>query len=151
MPLRKKNGFQLANLVGRDARRFGSEDTILMCEHLYILELQAVKYGLTYSGGGHLENTTSDNGEIPSRWMAYEAMLSGLEMTPFWGGFKVNDLEPKIGEDSMTRIYKLLEYLFFKWEDHSENHPPLLTSEEEPPPRYFIRSVVSPSLVPDYI
>jgi hypothetical protein len=106
---------------------------------------------MTYSGGGHLENTTSDNGAIPSRWMAYEAMLAGLEMTPFWGGIKVKDLEPNIGSDSMTRIYKLLEYLFFKWEDHSESHPPLLTSEEEPPQRNFLRSAVSLSLVSIYL
>ena len=114
-----------------------------MCGYLYTLDLQADKYGLTFSGGGRVENTTSDNGAIPSRWMAYEAMLAGLEMTPFWGGFNVKDLEPNIGKDSMTRFYKLLEYLPIKWEVHSERHPPLLTNDEEPPPRYFSRSVVS--------
>jgi len=33
-------------------------------------------------GGGNVQNLTSDNGAIPSRWMAYEAMLAGLEMIP---------------------------------------------------------------------
>jgi hypothetical protein len=90
----------------------------------------ADKYGPAYSGGGSVENKTSDNGAIPSRWMAYEAMLAGLEMTPFWGGIKAKDLQPNIGEDSMVHFYKLIEYLYFiKWEDHSESHPPLLTSE----------------------
>ena len=118
---------------------------------IYTLNLQADIYGLTYSGGGRIENTTSDNGAIPSRWMAYEAMLAGLEMTPFWGGIKVKDLEPNIGKDSMTRIYKLLEYISIKWEVHSERRPPLLTSDEEPSSRYFSRSVVSLSLVPVYL
>ncbi|KAN0129057.1 Uncharacterized alpha/beta hydrolase domain (DUF2235) domain containing protein [Lactarius tabidus] len=92
-------------------------------------------------GGGHLENTTSDNGAIPSRWMVYEAMLAGLEMAPFWGGIKVDeDLVPNIGEDSMTPFYRLLEYLSIKWEVHSERHPPFLISDEETPPRYFSRA-----------
>ena len=102
-----------------------------MCGYPYILDFQADKYRLTHSGGGRIENTTSDNGAIPSRWMAYEAMLAGLEMTPFWGGFKAEDLEPKIGKDSMTCFYKLLEYLPIKWEVHSERHPPLLTSDKK--------------------
>jgi hypothetical protein len=122
-----------------------------MCGYLYTTDLQSDKYGLTYSGGGNLENTTSDNGAIPSRWMAYEAMLAGLEMTPFWGGIKARDLEPNIGKDPMTCIYKLLECLFVKWEVHSERYPPLLTSDEKPPPRYFSRSVVSLPLVPVYL
>ena len=64
--------------------------------------------------------------------MAYEAMLAGLEMTPFWDGIRVKDLEPRIGKESMTRLYTLLEYVFFiKWEDHSEDRPPLL--ESDPP------------------
>ena len=96
------------------------------------------KYGLTSSGGGSIENITSDNGAIPSRWMAYEAMLAGLEMASFWDGFKVKNLEPNTGNDSMTRFYKLLEYFPIRWEVHSESHPPLLTSEE-PPPRRFSR------------
>ena len=83
--------------------------------------------------------------------MAYEAMLAGLEMTPFWGGFKVKDLKSNIGKDSMTRSYKLLEYLFIKWEVHSERHPPLVTSDEEPWLRDLTRSVVSLSLVPVYL
>ena len=70
-------------------------------------------------------------------------MLAGLDMTPFWGGIKVKDIEPNIGEDSMAHVYKLLEYLYFiKWEDHSESHPPLLTNEK-PPLRHFSRSVAS--------
>ena len=74
--------------------------------------------------------------------MAYEAILAGLEMTPFQPGFKEKDLKPNIGKDSMGHFYKLLEYLYFiQWEDHSESHPPLLTSEK-PPPRHFSRSVV---------
>ena len=102
-----------------------------MCGYPYILDFQADKYRLTHSGGGRIENTTSDNGAIPSRWMAYEAMLAGLEMTPFWGGFKAEDLQLNIGKDSMTRFYKLLEYLPIKWEVHSERHPPLLTSDKK--------------------
>jgi hypothetical protein len=70
--------------------------------------------------------------------MAYEAMLAGLEMTPFWGGIRVKDLEPNTGKDSMGCHYKLLEYVYplIKWEVHSESHPPLLTSEEPPPHRF---------------
>ncbi|KAN0129054.1 Uncharacterized alpha/beta hydrolase domain (DUF2235) domain containing protein [Lactarius tabidus] len=90
-------------------------------------------------GGGHLENTTSDNGAVPSRWMAYEAMLAGLEMAPFWGGFNAKDLEPSIGKDSMTPIYNLLEYSFIKWESHSELRCPILTSDGEPT-RHFSRA-----------
>ncbi|KAF8258065.1 hypothetical protein EI94DRAFT_1625064 [Lactarius quietus] len=87
-----------------------------------------------------IKNKTSDNGAIPSGWMAYEAMLAGLEMTPFWGGIRVKDLEPNPGKDSMKFHYKLLEYVYplIKWEVHSESHPPLLTSEE-PPSRRFSR------------
>ena len=130
--LRRKNVFHLANLVGRNAKRSGFEDSILTCESLYAVDLY--KYRPAYSGGGSVENETSDNGAIPSRWMAYEAMLAGLEMTPFRGGFKEKDLKPKIGEDSMALSYKLLEYLPFviKWEDHSESHPPLLNSDKFP-------------------
>ena len=77
--------------------------------------------------------------------MAYEAMLAGLDMAPFRGGFKVKNLEPNAVRDSMTCFYKLLEHLPFriiKWEVHSESHLPLLTSDE-PPPRRFSRSVLS--------
>ena len=91
--------------------------------------------------------------------MAYEAMLAGLEMTPFRDGIIVRGLEPKIGKRSMTRIYTLLEYVpFIKWEYHSEDRPPLLESLPPLPPRTsenpraaddFLRSVlVSFSLVP---
>ena len=91
--------------------------------------------------------------------MAYEAMLAGLEMTPFQDGIRVKDLEPKIGKESMTRLYTLLEYvLFIKWEHHSEDRPPLLESLPPLPRRTvenpraaddFSRSVlVSFSLVP---
>ena len=83
--------------------------------------------------------------------MAYEAMLAGLEMTPFWGGFKNKDLEPKIGKDPMTRIYKLLEYIPIKWEAHSESHPPIVTSDETPWLRDFKQSVVSLPLVSVYV
>ena len=158
---RRKKTFYPANLVGRrNARRFGSEDIILTCVYLYSLDFQADIYGLTYSGGGRTENTTSDNGAIPSRWMAYEAMLAGLEMTPFWGGIKVKDLEPNIGRDSMTWVYKLLEYIpiIIKWEVHSELNPRLLTktNDEEPPqtpPREFSQwqSVVYVSLAHVYL
>jgi hypothetical protein len=61
--------------------------------------------------------------------MAYEAMLAGLEMTPFRDRIKVKNLEPKIGKESMTCFYQLFEYAkFIKWEDHSEDRhaPPLL-------------------------
>ena len=74
--------------------------------------------------------------------MAYEAMLAGLEMTPFWGGMRMKDLEPNTVKDSMGCHYKPLEYLspLIKWEVHSEDHPPLLTGDD-PPPRHFSRSV----------
>ena len=59
--------------------------------------------------------------------MAYEAMLAGLEMIPFWEGIRAKELEPKIGKEPMTYLYTLLEYAFFiKWEDHSKGRPPLL-------------------------
>ena len=83
--------------------------------------------------------------------MAYEAMLAGLEMTPFYGGFKLTDLEPNIGKDSMTRIYKLLEYLFIKWEVHSERHPPIVRSYETDWTRNFSQSAVSLPLVSVYL
>jgi hypothetical protein len=83
--------------------------------------------------------------------MAYEAMLAGLEMTPFWGGIRVIDLEPNIGKVSLKLIYKWLEYSFVKWEVHSERHPPLLTSDEESPLRHFSQSVFSLSLIPVYL
>ena len=74
--------------------------------------------------------------------MAYEAMLAGLEMTPFWGGIRMKDLEPNTVKDSMGCHYKPLEYLspLIKWEVHSESRPPLLT-DEDPPPRRFSRLV----------
>jgi hypothetical protein len=37
---RRKNGSQRVNLVGRDAKRSGSEDPILACECLYAFDLQ---------------------------------------------------------------------------------------------------------------
>jgi hypothetical protein len=72
--------------------------------------------------------------------MAYEAMLAGLEMTPFRGGITVRDLEPTIRKESMTRFYMLLEKLPFiiKWENHSKSRPPLLELEKprcQPPRR----------------
>jgi hypothetical protein len=72
--------------------------------------------------------------------MAYEAMLAGLEMTPFQGGITVRDLEPTIRKESMTRFYTWLENLPFiiKWENHSKGRPPLLKLEEprcQPPLR----------------
>jgi hypothetical protein len=85
--------------------------------------------------------------------MAYEAMLAGLDMAPFWGGIKAKDLQPNIGKDSMahSHFYKLIEYLYFiKWEDHSESHPPLLTGDKLPT-RHFSRSVVSFLLCPSYL
>jgi hypothetical protein len=106
------------------------------------------KYRPAYSGGGNVENRTSENGAIPSRWMAYEAMLAGLEMTPFWDGIKVKDLVPNTGKDSMTHFYKVFEYIFpIRWEDHSESRPPLLASEGAPPLQHFSRSAVSFSYV----
>ena len=74
--------------------------------------------------------------------MAYEAMLAGLDMAPFWDGFRVKDLEPSTGKDSMRWFYKPLEYFPFSWEVHFEDNPPLLTSGG-PPRRRFSRSVVS--------
>jgi hypothetical protein len=154
MSSRRKNGSHQVNLVRQDVKRSGSEDPILPCECLYAVDF-ADKYRPAYSGGGGVENKTSDNGAIPSRWMAYEAMLAGLVMKPFWGGIIAKDLQPNIGEDSMTRFYKLIEYLYFiKWEDHSEDRPPLLTSDEQGdklPTRHFSRSVVFFSLVSTYL
>ncbi|KAH9031269.1 hypothetical protein EDB84DRAFT_1399659 [Lactarius hengduanensis] len=93
-----------------------------------------------------------DNGAIPSRWMAYEAMLAGLNMTPLQDGIKVKDLEPNTGKDPMTPLYKLLEYAYFliKWEVHSEGCPPLLTNNNngKPPLRHFSRLVITLSLMP---
>ena len=116
-----------------------------MCGYLYLLDFQADKYGLTYSGGGRVENTTSDNGAIPCRWMVYEAMLAGLEMTPSWSGFKAEDLEPKIGKDPMTPLYQVLEYLPIQWEVHPKIRLPPSTNGEEHPSRSFSRLVVSVS------
>ena len=82
--------------------------------------------------------------------MAYEAMLAGLEMTPFRVRIKVKDLEPKIGKDSMTRFYQLFEYaMFIKWEDHSEDRPPLLEDpllEGRPP----LRTSEKPRVADDF-
>ena len=83
--------------------------------------------------------------------MAYEAMLAGLEMTPFRVRIKVKDLEPKIGKDSMTRFYQLFEYaMFIKWEDHSESRPPLLEgshlAEGHPP----LRTSEKPRVADDF-
>ena len=81
--------------------------------------------------------------------MAYEAMLAGLEMKPFWDGIKVKNLEPsEVFNDSMTRFYTLLEYtgLLINWEDHSESRPPLLTDPTDKgkaPQRLFSRSLRS--------
>ena len=96
--------------------------------------------------------------------MVYEAMLAGLNsMIPFWGGFKANVLKSGTGKESMTRLYKPLEYAcpLIKWEVHSEDHPPLLTDEAykayeglnegKPPPHYFSRLVISLSLVPTHL
>ena len=86
--------------------------------------------------------------------MAYEAMLAGLEMTPF-REIKVKDLRPKISKYSMARFYTVLEYvfIFIKWENHSKDRPPLLegsrTSEKPRAEGDFSRSVLdSFSLVP---
>ncbi|KAF8259574.1 hypothetical protein EI94DRAFT_1904090 [Lactarius quietus] len=100
-------------------------------------------------GGGNKENITRDNGAIPSRWMVYEAKLAGLKMTKFPRS-KESALKP--GPDSMTQLYKVLEYAdplvrIIKWEIHSKDRPPLLDDEGKPPPRVFTRSVTSFSLV----
>lgn len=88
--------------------------------------------------------------------MSYEAMLAGLEMTPF-RKIGVKDLRPKIGKYSMARLYTILEYmfLFVKWENHSDSkgRSPLLegsrTSEKPRADDDFSRSVLdSFSLVP---
>ena len=78
--------------------------------------------------------------------MAYEAMLAGLEMAPFWDGI---NLDPNNCKDSMTPFYSLLEYtgLLINWEDHSEKRPPLLTDKGEDPLRRYSRSLVSYFLV----
>jgi hypothetical protein len=136
------------NLVNQDVKRFGSEDAIPICE--YLLCAVPDKYTLLVavcSGGGNIDNITSSNGAIPSRWMVDEAMLAGLEMRPFWGRFKEKVLG--VGKNSMTPLYKVLEYVhLIKWEVHSKSHPPLLTNEGETPRRRFSRSVTSFSLVP---
>ncbi|KAN0129047.1 Uncharacterized alpha/beta hydrolase domain (DUF2235) domain containing protein [Lactarius tabidus] len=87
-------------------------------------------------GGGNIKNITSDNGAIPSRWMAYEAMLAGLEMAPFRDVITAKNLEPKIGKESMTFLYALMEYVIpVKWENHTETRPPLLEFGGCVPPR----------------
>ena len=79
--------------------------------------------------------------------MAYEAMLAGLEMKPFWNGIQVEDVAPnEVFKDSMTRFYTLLEYTNFTWEDHSEDRPLFLTvvgDKVELPLRKTSRSLVS--------
>ena len=93
--------------------------------------------------------------------MAYEAMLAGLELTPFPGGIKVKDLVPKLGKESMTHLYTPLEYatILIKWENHIKDRPPLLndsniegpqrTSEKPRAEDYdFSRSALSVSLTP---
>ncbi|KAJ7845823.1 hypothetical protein B0H14DRAFT_2248129, partial [Mycena olivaceomarginata] len=62
-------------------------------------------------GGGRRINFTSANGGIPSRWMAYEAMLAGLEMTPFHKNFAKQDLTGRPPTTSMTGFYKFFEYI----------------------------------------
>lgn len=114
------------NLVRRDVKRSGSEDLILICEYGFTF-LTCGPHRLENSGGGNVKNRTSDNGAIPSRWMAYEAMLAGLDMKSFRDGIKVKDLEPKIGGLSMKCFYRFLENMpGIKWERHSEGRPPLL-------------------------
>jgi hypothetical protein len=71
------------------------------------------------SGGGRRINFTSDNG-VPSRWMAYEAMLAGLEMTPFHENFAEQDLTGRPPTTSMTGFYKFFEYVpLISWADPS--------------------------------
>jgi hypothetical protein len=76
--------------------------------------------GLRCSGGGRRINFTSDNGGVPSRWMAYEAMLAGLEMTPFSKNFAKQDLTGRPPTSSMTGFYKFVEYVpLTLWMDQS--------------------------------
>ncbi|KAF7349700.1 hypothetical protein MSAN_01696800 [Mycena sanguinolenta] len=72
-------------------------------------------------GGGRRMNLTSDNGGVPSRWMAHQAMLAGLEMTPFWRTFEKQDFTGLPPTNSMTWFYKFFEYapLRISWADDS--------------------------------
>ncbi|KAJ7612693.1 hypothetical protein FB45DRAFT_759713 [Roridomyces roridus] len=65
-------------------------------------------------------NFTSDNGAVPSRWMAYEAMLAGLEMAPFKRNVGTQDLTGLPPSKSMTFLYNIIEYLpLVSWTDPS--------------------------------
>ncbi|KAJ7250781.1 hypothetical protein C8J57DRAFT_1078763 [Mycena rebaudengoi] len=92
-------------------------------------------------GGGNTDNITSDNGAVSSRWMAYEAMLAGLEMTPFQKSLALHDLTGNPPTDSMNGFYKLFEYVPLvppiKWVDLSVS--PLVTTIGDTPDRKFKR------------
>ncbi|KAJ7190200.1 hypothetical protein GGX14DRAFT_382467 [Mycena pura] len=81
-------------------------------------------------------NTTSDNGGVPSRWMAYEAMLAGLEMSPL-RNLGNEDLKGRRPTNSMTWFYNLVEYIPLKWADDSVS--PLMTPNDEDKNRKFKR------------
>ncbi|KAF7349705.1 hypothetical protein MSAN_01697300 [Mycena sanguinolenta] len=78
-------------------------------------------------GGGRRTNLTSDNGSVPSRWMAHQAMLAGLEMSPFRRTFVEEDFTGLRPTSSMTWFYKFFEYvpLGIAWADDSK--PPSAT------------------------
>ncbi|KAJ7613528.1 hypothetical protein FB45DRAFT_759109 [Roridomyces roridus] len=84
-------------------------------------------------GGGKQTNFTSDNGAVPSRWMAYEAMLAGLDMLPFKRNVGTQDLTGRPPSNSMTVFYKIFEYFpFLAWAD-----PALSPLEPYPGPRFL--------------
>ncbi|KAF7349702.1 WD40 repeat-like protein [Mycena sanguinolenta] len=96
-------GLNVTTMENHGVRKSGSEDAIQI-------------------GGGRRMNLTCDNGGVPSRWMAYEAMLAGLEMTPFRRTFVHQDFTGNIPTTSMTLFYNFFEYapLGIAWaKDHN--------------------------------
>jgi hypothetical protein len=101
------------------------------------LILKLIGSSALLSGGGKRFNTTSDNGGVPSRWMAYEAMLAGLEMSPFRKHLGNEDLAGRRPTSSMTRLYKILECVPLQWADDSVS--PLVNTNSEAENRKFKR------------
>ena len=61
------------------------------------------------SGGGNVTNMDLDKFGPALRWMTYEAISSGLRMSPFTKQWE----EPKFNE-SLTGIWKAVEYIPFR-------------------------------------
>ncbi|THV05778.1 hypothetical protein K435DRAFT_646626 [Dendrothele bispora CBS 962.96] len=90
--------------------------------------------------GSHsdITNVTSDAGAVSSRWMAYEAMLAGLQMTAFSKRLTLEHFIGHAPHNSMSRFYRSIEYFpLIKWSDPSVT--PILGEEEEMPTWKYIR------------